>query len=253
MIEPSKLERLIADCLDSFYKHRLEKIKSIRLNRILVRKNPYLFRALATERAGDIVQQIMLAFLSSSDETIFGNDFFEPIARAVSQGHASDAKGVDLTVEATDTVTAYAIKSGTNALNASALAKQALEFDELRSRLFKLHKKFDPVLAAAYGRKCLDPQGRRTYRVVAGQRFWTELTGDSEFYLRLITLMRDIPERHKEAYKPEWDAAVNRLTNEFFVEFCHGDGRINWERLVAFVSAENPPALSTSNRRRPRL
>lgn len=78
---------------------------------------------------------------------------------------------MDLTVEGETKISAYAIKSGPNALNASALAKQALEFDELRNRLYKLHKQFDPVLAAAYGRKNLDPKGRRTYRVLLDRSF----------------------------------------------------------------------------------
>jgi hypothetical protein len=103
--------------------------------------------------------------------------------------------------------------------------------------LYKLHKRFDPVLAAAYGRKNLEPRGKRTYRTVAGQRFWEEITGDPEFYIRLITLMRDIPQRHRDAYRPEWEAAVNRLTQEFLRDFCHDDGHVNWEKLVAFVSA----------------
>lgn len=89
------------------------------------------------------------------------------------------------------------------------------------------------------GAKIWDPKGRRTYRVISGQRFWTELTGDPTFFIRLITLMKDIPEKHKEAYKPEWDAAINRLTNEFLQGFCFEDGHIDWEKLVKFVSAES--------------
>ncbi len=55
-------------------------LEKLSLKRILRRKNPYLFRALGSEIASDIVQQILQAFVSSSDETIFGDAFFEPIA-----------------------------------------------------------------------------------------------------------------------------------------------------------------------------
>jgi len=237
-IDPEKLEALIAQGLDTFYGHRLGKIQKTKLKAVLSRKNPYLFQALATEQASEMVQQILSAYLSSSDETMFGNDFFEPIAREMSGGHTSDAKGVDIVVEDEKRIVAYALKSGPNALNASAKDKQASEFGELRSRLHKLRKQFDPVLPAAYGKVNGDPTAKHGYRVRSGQTFWRELTGDPEFYLKLITLMKDIPAKHREAYQPEWDAAVNRLTREFLAEFCFPDGRIHWEKLTRFVSAE---------------
>jgi hypothetical protein len=238
VISSKKLENLIARCLNDFYAHRLAKIKSINIRNILARKNPYLFRAIATEQASEIVGVILSSFLSSSDETIFGNDFFEPIAREVSGGHAAEAGGVDVVVEKSDTVIAYAIKSGPNPQNKSATDKQALEFNELRSRLLKLRKQFDPVLAAGYGRKCRPATAKRAFRMVSGQAFWAELTGDRNFYIKLIRLMKDIPAAHKEAYKPEWDAAVNRLTAEFIADFCYPDGRVNWEQLTEFVSSD---------------
>jgi hypothetical protein len=246
LIDPDRLQALIAECLDNFYKHRLEKIRKLQLRAVLRRKNPYLFRALHTEKASEIVEQILSAFLMSSDETIFGNDFFEPIAREVSGGQASDGKGVDVVVHTETEIRAYAVKSGANAQNASARDKQEQEFNELRQRLAKLRKRFDPVLAAAYGRINRRSGVRvvkaRSFREVAGQAFWTELTGDSDFYLKLMRLMQDIPAKHQETYKPEWDAAINRLTGEFIADFCTGDGNVDWDKLTAFVSSETKPS-----------
>jgi hypothetical protein len=71
--------------------------------------------------------------------------------------------------------------------------------------------------------------------------------------MRLVTLMEDIPEQHKELYKPEWDAAVNRLTNEFLRDFCYENGHINWEGLVEFVSAEVQPKAPTQKSGRTRI
>lgn len=247
MISTQELETLISRCLDDFYQHRLDKIRGIELRKLLSRKNPYLFRALHTEKASDIVEKILSAFLMSSDETIFGNDFFEPVARAISGGHASDGKGVDVIVETDTEIRAYAIKSGTNAQNASARDKQGQEFNELKSRLSKLRKIFDPVLAASYGRVGLRTKGKaRAFREIAGQAFWEEITGDTEFYLKLIRLMGDIPAKHHETYKPEWDAAINRLTSAFIADFCFPDGKINWESLTVFVSASEKPKRTKS-------
>ena len=33
-----------------------------------------------------------------------------------------------------------------------------------------------------------------------------------------------------------WDAAINRFTAEFINDFCFPDGRIDWEKVVGFVS-----------------
>ena len=66
--------------------------------------------------------------------------------------------------------------------------------------------------------------------------FWEELTGDPDFYIKMITMMRDIPKRHMERYKPKYDASLNRLIVEFSNEFCRQDGSIDWEKLVTFVS-----------------
>ncbi len=243
ILDPNKLEKLISECLDDFYQRRFNNLKKLRLRKILGRKNPYLFRALGIEQASEIVTRLLEAFISSSDETIFGDSYFEKIARNLPNIQVSDAKGVDLMVEDKKTIHAYALKSGPNPFSASQKERQNTEFLELKSRLMKLQKQFDPVLAYAYGRKTKLSSGKRIYREVGGEEFWTEITGDTDFYLKLIRLMKDIPLRRKEEYKSIWDAAINRFTNEFIQDFCFKDGRIDWEKLTQFVSGKTTPKL----------
>lgn len=235
-LDSKQLEKLIEENLNEFYRSRLEKLDSLKLKAVLRRKNPYLYRALNTEKASDIVEQILMAFLSSSDEAVFGDKFFEPIAKTVSGGVVSPSEGVDVAVETDNRYSAYAVKSGPNPFNSSAKKRQNDEFNSLRSRLAKLRKQFDPVLAYSYGRKISPPSDKKIYREVAGQAFWEELTGDSEFYIKLIMLMGDVPRKHIEKYKPQLDAAINRFTHEFTDDFCTDSGKIDWEKLVKFVS-----------------
>ncbi len=56
-----------------FYNVRLEGLRSLKLAAILKRKIPYLFKAKNIELAGDFVKGIVDAFLSSQEETVFGN------------------------------------------------------------------------------------------------------------------------------------------------------------------------------------
>ena len=76
----------IATALDAFYSSLIAKVNSLNIKTIMKRKNPYLFRAKAMNGAAQIVDAILAAFISSSEETIFGNVFFEPIACAAAQG-----------------------------------------------------------------------------------------------------------------------------------------------------------------------
>ena len=237
-METTELEALIRKGLQDFYARRFERLEGLRLKDFLRRKNPYLFRALGTENASEIVEQILTAYIGASDETMFGDAFFEPIARIASGGKTSDAEGVDFIIETEECVTAVALKSGPNIYNASQKKRQNQEFLAVRSRLYKLQKQFDPILAHAYGRVRTEPTKDRIYRDRSGQAFWTEVTGDPDFYLKLVRLMRDEPTEHKKRYAPIWDAAVNRFAAEFLKDFCFPDGRIDWEKLVKFVSEE---------------
>lgn len=241
--DSNALQVLIKKCLDSFYERRFETLNKLSLRRVLKRKNPYLFKALGTEQASEIVKRVLEAYISSSDESIFGDAYFEQIARNLPSISVSDAKGVDLIFEENKVVHAYAVKSGPNPFNSSQKERQNTEFLELKSRLMKLQKQFDPVLAYAYGRKNRASSGKFVYRQCSGQEFWKELTGDDEFYLKLITLMKDEPLKRMDEYKSDWDATVNRFTKEFAEDFCLGDGHIDWEKLTQFVSAREPLKL----------
>jgi hypothetical protein len=174
--------------------------------------------------------------MSSSDEGIFGDAFFEPIAKAVSGGHVSPSEGIDVAIETAKIYKAIAVKSGPNIFNASQSKRMNDEFASLRSRLLKLHKQFDALLGHGYGRKNADPTSKRIYRIRSGEAFWTELTGDPDFYLKLIRLMRDYPLRHRTAFEREWGKAVNRFERDFLNEFATPDGGIDWEKLVRFNS-----------------
>lgn len=244
-ISPRKLEALIKKSLVDFYKRRIDKLNALNLTDALKRKNPYLFRAMGVQKASEIVEGLLRAYTSSSDETIFGDAFFEPIAKAVSGGQVGAGEGIDILKEDKSVVKAYSIKSGPNWANSSQIKKQKQDFESLRQRLLKLHKLFDPVLGYGYGRKRSDPKGKRTYRERSGQAFWEELTGDSDFYLKLIRLMKDYPQKHRRRYQTEWNKAVNRFEKEFLLHFSTPAGEIYWEKLVAFNSGKASIKLSS--------
>lgn len=235
-MDEKDLETVISDLLDNFYKRRLEKINGLKLRNTLKRKNPYLFRAVGVQKASEIVEGLLEAYMSSSDEGIFGDSFFEPLAKIVSGGVVAPSEGVDVAIETDTKYTAIAVKSGPSVFNVQSKKKQALDFKALENRLRKLQKYFDPIVGYAYGCKQQKRKNTSSFRELAGQSFWYEITGDQDFYLKIIRLMKDKPQKHLPEYKKAWDAAVNRFTFEFIKDFCFEDGNINWDKLTKFNS-----------------
>lgn len=239
-IKSEELQQLITNALEDFYQRRLQRIGKLKLKQVLRRKNPYLYKAIGTQSATEIVEGILSAYLSSSDEGIFGDAFFEPIAKAVSGGVVSPSDGVDIALETSSKYLAISVKSGPNPYNSRQKKKQNDDFMSLRSRLHKLKKQFDAMLGHCYGTLRTDPSKNQIYRDRSGQEFWTELTGDRNFYLKLIRFMEQrLIEKHKQEYRTAWQMAVNRYVREFTNDFCDKDGAIDWEKLLKFNSGLN--------------
>lgn len=237
-ISSSRLEALVKAGLRDFYQRRINKLSGLSLRDSLRKKNPYLLRAVGVQKASEIVERLLRDYMSSSDETIFGDAFFEPLAKQVSGGVVSPSEGVDIAVETEHVYKPISVKSGPSIFNASQSKRMNDEFNSLRSRLSKLQKKFDPLLGHGYGRKKGEASKSRIYRIRSGQAFWQELTGDPEFYLKLILLMKDYPAEHRIKFEDEWNKAINRFEKEFLNEFSSSSGEIDWAKLVRFNSGD---------------
>ena len=141
----------IATALDNFYTNLISNIDKLNIKKVMKRKNPYLFRAKAMNGAAQIIDAILAAFVSSSEETIFGNVFFEPIATAAAQGQKALAEGVDIMVERDNTIYAIAVKSGTSVFNADSRKKQEQNFMAASKLAQQAKKRFVPIVGYGYG------------------------------------------------------------------------------------------------------
>lgn len=239
---------VVNEKLDDFYRRRIEKIKSLKLRQTLSRKNPYLFKAIGVTSSKEIVREILTAYMSSSDEGTFGDSFFESIAKFVSDS-SGGAEGIDLMKETEDTKKLIAVKSGTNVFNSSSRKKQVDHFNKQKKieanrkdrRLF-----IDAIVGYGYGRK-ETPTNSEGYREIAGQVFWEELTGDADFYLKIIDFISDKPKEHLPLYQEAFEEAVSRFADEFEKDFCYSNGEINWEKLVNFNSGKPCKKITVLN------
>ena len=233
--------KAIATALENFYANLIEKIDGLNIKKVMKRKNPYLYRAKAMQSASEIVESVLTAFVSSSEETIFGNCFFEPIAIAASGGNKALAEGIDIMIQdkTTNTISAIAVKSGPSVFNADSKKRQEQNFMAASKLAQQVKARYEAYIGYAYGKKKESGRGKpKMYQELAGKRFWMELTGDEDFYLKIIQFMGNLPEQYVSLYKESYNKAFNRLVREFSNKFCKEDGSIDWEKLVEFNSGD---------------
>ena len=231
----------IAKALEEFYNSLITKIDGLDIVKIMKRKNPYLYRAKAMESASEIVENVLSAFVSSSEETIFGNLFFEPLAIAASGGNKALAEGIDIMIQdnTNNVIYAVAVKSGTSVFNADSKKRQEQNFAAASKLAQQARARYEAYIGYAYGKKKDTGRGRpKMYRELAGKEFWAELTGDPDFYVKIIQFMGDLPEQYVASFKESYNKASNRLVREFSNQFCTEDGSIDWEKLVEFNSGD---------------
>jgi len=222
-----------------FHQHRLRSLEGLKLSRLL-KKNPYLFRAKDLTTAGDLVASLLEAFLSSSEEKLFG-DFLEELALFVAGktcgGHKSTAQGVDLEFINEGTHYVVSIKSGTNWGNSSQHKKLADDLRDtvIRVRQSRIAAKVAPVLGICYG-KTRTAYTKAGYLKVVGQNFWYLISENKSLYTDILEPIGYRAREHNETFKKEKYQIINRFTGQLIAEFCNINGAIDWVRLVEFNS-----------------
>lgn len=181
---------------------------------------------------------ILAAYVSSSEETLFGNCFFEPIAIVVAGGQKAVTEGVDITVDKDNTIYSIAVKSGTSVFNADSKKRQEQNFQSAQKRAQQARKAFFPVVGYGYGKKKTKVGHEKFYLELAGKDFWEWLTGDPEFYTKIITYMGTRPEEYAQEFEEAYSRAENRMIREFTVKYCGQDGSIDWDALIKFNSGD---------------
>lgn len=239
--DENKVVEAISQALEMFYGSLISKIDGLDIKKVMKRKNPYLYRAKAMESASEIVESVLGAFVTSSEETIFGNCFFEPIAIAVSGGNKALAEGIDLMIQndESNTIYAIAVKSGPSVFNADSKKRQEQNFMAASKLAQQAKARYEAYIGYCYGKKKDSGRGKpKMYQELAGKQFWAELTGDEEFYVKIISFMGTMPEQYVASYKESYNKAANRLIREFSNDFCKDDGAIDWGKLVEFNSGD---------------
>lgn len=250
-LDLDRVRQFVNENIVDFHQSRIASLKRLTLDGLLRKKNPYLFKAKNIISAGELMESLLRAYISSSEEKYFG-DFLEDLAVFVAGetcgGHKSAAQGVDLEFVKENTHYVISIKSGPNWGNSSQIRKveQDLSNAVIRIEQSKRASTVRPILGICYGKT----RTNFNYRLhgcwkVVGQNFWYLISENEELYTDIIEPIGYRAKQHNEHFAQEEGKVVNRFTREFIDRFCESTGAIDWPRLVEFNSGnydlENVP------------
>jgi len=235
----AKVKQYVINNIGAFHEARLAALDGLNLKKVLSRKNPYLFRAKNEVSAADIVKSVLDSYLSSSEETIFG-DWLEGLAIYISGevfgGKKSSAQGIDLEFERDNVHYLVSIKSGPHWCNKAQRDKMVNDFitatKVLHTSKSKLH--VIAVNGCCYGKDGHPDKG--LYQKLCGQEFWTFISGNENLYLEIIEPLAAKAKEKNDEFGKKYICKLNLFVKEFLSEFALEDGSVDWRKLVAMNS-----------------
>ena len=201
--------------IGAFHEKRLESLNGLRLQSLLRRKNPYLFKSKNLTVAADLIRSLLDAHLSSQEETLFG-DFLEGlavyVAEIVHNGQKSGITGIDLEFTKDNARYIVSIKSGPNWGNSAQVTRLKHNFTTA-ARVIRQGNRPANVIAingCCYGRDT-NPI-KDGYFKYCGQEFWELISGDAEFYTRIIEPLGHNATQRNRTFAENYGAVINRLS-----------------------------------------
>lgn len=235
----SDVSKYVEENIGTFHQKRIIGLNELKLKTVLSKKNPYLFKAKYILTAQDIIKSLTDAFISSKEETIFG-DWMEGLAifinEKVYKGRKSGIPGIDLELDLNNIRYIITIKSGPNWGNASAITKLKSDFKTAKKTLRTSNSKLNVIAVngCCYGRDNHPDKG--DYYKYCGQRFWEFISGDKELFIKIIEPLGHQAKERNDDFIISYSKMINLFTKEFADTFCKKDGSIDWEKLVRFNS-----------------
>lgn len=237
----SDVKQYVEANIGTFHQKRIESLKNLKLNIVLSKKNPYLYKAKHVLKSQDIIQEITDATISSSEEAIFG-DWLENLAIFINEkvygGWKSGIGGIDLEFDNDNRRYIVTIKSGPNWANSKQTAKMLADFTTAIKTLRTSNSKLNvqAVNGCCYGRDNTPDKG--THLKFCGQRFWEFISGDVDLYTKIIEPLGHQAKERNDDFQEAYSAIINKFTTEFSLQFCDEQGNIKWEELLIFNSGK---------------
>lgn len=251
-INYQEIEKFIAsDVVKPFYDKRIEKLQKIQMKDVMKRKNPYLFKAKNIQTAGDLVKDILDAYLSSQEETIFG-DLLESLAIHINQkifggNKAEEGKfrSIDLIFKRSGKTYLVGIKSGPNWGNSDQVSTMRKNLKKAKNILRRegVRKRIVGVNGCIYGKDNKPFKKHKTdptlnYYKFCGQEFWSLVSGDTHLYKKLIRPLDREVQKKDDYFKAMYIKKINEMTKDL-IELFYTEDTLDWDKIVEYVSKSN--------------
>jgi hypothetical protein len=243
------ITQYVEENIGTFHEKRLKSLDKLKLADVLKRKNPYLFKTKYTETSEQIVRGIVDAYISSNEETIFG-EWLERLAIFINNkvfgGWKSGISGIDLEFDRDGIRYIVTIKSSKNWANSSQIAKMQTDFKTANKTLRTSNSQINiiSVNGCCYGKDNNPDKG--DYFKYCGQEFWTFISGNENLYLDIIEPLGKNAKQHNDEFQKSYTQLINKFTKQFAIDFCKDNGEIDWTKLVKFNSSKKQTMLPDS-------
>lgn len=245
-LDISEVRKYVEDNIGDFHAKRVESLGKLKLKTILKKKNPYLFRAKNILTAQELIKAIVDAYMSSSEEGIFGN-WLEGLAIFVNGrvygGTKSSTAGVDLDFSKDNVRYIVSIKSGPAWGNDSSIKKMVDHFNTARKVLKTSGSGINvqAVNGCCYGKTTPNNNYKLKgdYYKYCGQVFWEFISGDTELYKEIVEPLGYLAQEKNDEYLKTYSRKINLFTKELANEFFTANGEIDWNKLLEFNSKGN--------------
>ena len=239
-LDQKVVTQYVENNIDTFHQKRLQSLDSLKLVKVLKRKNPYLYKAKYVLTAEQIIKGIVDAHISSNEETIFG-DWLEGLAIFINEkvysGRKSGIQNIDLEFDKDNVRFIVNIKSGPNWGNSSQINKMNADFKTAKKILRTSNSNLNVIAVngCCYGRDNKPDKG--DYYKYCGQKFWEFISGDENLYIELIEPLGNKAKERNDDFMKSYSQMINKFTKEFTNNFCLESGEIDWDKLVKINSA----------------
>jgi Type II restriction endonuclease EcoO109I len=202
-----------------------------------------LLKAKGLSTARDLVKTILDAFLSSQEETMLGG-FLEGLAvftaeKAYGARGKSSTTGLDIELDKDGTRYFVAVKSGPSWGNSGQIDKMRSDF-KTASKVYRQNANALPVRCVngcCYGKQSRKSEDKGDYLKLCGQRFWEFISGDADFYIKIVEPIGHQAEERNAEFLGEYELVVDAFTELFRKHFCDSKNLILWDKLIKHSSA----------------
>lgn len=235
-----EVSQYVENNIGVFHQKRIAGLSDLKLSKVLRKKNPYLFKAKYLLTSEGIVRSLTDAYISSQEETIFG-DWLEGLAIYINSrifdGRKSGITGIDLEFERDGIRYIVNIKSGPNWGNSSQIGKMKSDFRTAKKTIRTSGSNIQVIAVngCCYGKDKSPDKGE--YFKYCGQRFWEFISGDADLYTKIIEPLGHKARDRNEEFLTSYSNTINQFTLEFSKNFCNQKGEILWDELVKFNSS----------------